>query len=74
MRTPNYLLLTFLILLGGTILIRTVAIAQHAYNLLLQPPIPREVSGHSHYRSDQPRPVPRLYSYGFLPTRKSEFS
>ena len=46
MRTPNYLLLTFLILLGGTILIRTVAIAQHAYNLLLQPSIPREVSGH----------------------------
>jgi hypothetical protein len=46
MRTPNYLLLTFLIFLGGTILIRTVAIAQHAYNLLLQPPIPLEVSRH----------------------------
>ena len=46
MRNPNYLLLTFLILLGATILVRTVAIAQHAYNLLLQPPIPLEVSRH----------------------------
>ena len=46
MRTSNYLLLTFVILLGATILVRTVAIAQHAYNLLLQPPVPREAPGH----------------------------
>jgi hypothetical protein len=46
MRNKNYLLLTCLVLLGGTILIRTVAIAQHAYNLLLQPPIGREAPTH----------------------------
>jgi hypothetical protein len=46
LRNPNYLLLTFLILLGATILLRTVAIAQHTYNLLLQPPIPLEAPNH----------------------------
>ena len=45
MQSPNYLLLTFLILLAGTILVRTAAIAQHAYNRLLQPPI-RETPGY----------------------------
>jgi hypothetical protein len=45
MRNPNYLVLAFLILLAGTILVRTVAIAQHAYNRLLQPPI-REAPGY----------------------------
>jgi len=39
MKTPNCVLLIFLLLLGGTIAVRTAAIAQHAYNLLLQPPI-----------------------------------
>jgi hypothetical protein len=46
LRNPNYLLLTFLILLGAAILVRTVAIAQHAYNLLLQPPIRLEAPSH----------------------------
>jgi hypothetical protein len=44
MPTPNYLLIC-LILLAGIILVRTVAIAQHAYNVLLLPPTPGEASG-----------------------------
>jgi hypothetical protein len=38
--------MTFLILLAGTILVRTAAIAQHAYNLLLQPSIILEAPGY----------------------------
>jgi hypothetical protein len=38
MPTPNYRLIICLIFLAGTILVRTVAIAQHAYNVVLLPP------------------------------------
>jgi hypothetical protein len=46
MPNPTYLLLTFVILLGATILVRTVAIAQHAYNVILLPSVSGNASAH----------------------------
>jgi hypothetical protein len=45
MTISNHLLIICLILVGVTILVRTVAIAQHAYNVLLLTPVPGEASG-----------------------------
>ena len=73
MPTLNYRLIICLILLAGTILVRRVAIAEHAYNVVLLPPsaplmaavISPDTPNSSAIMDTHPVENPRLVEYHF---------